>query len=140
MLSQLLVLPSLLTLILPTVAFPGGLYEGSHGPLPHKEPVFTLTNITYNDEIIYSTPAHLAVADGTIEFNFTNTAVPYTTHCKATSLQAFDFFYGSQAYPCDVPAGAVAGTSANFTFSKLDGAINLNQTWTHDDRGWGRKE
>ncbi|OCL10476.1 hypothetical protein AOQ84DRAFT_215440 [Glonium stellatum] len=97
-----------------------------------KNAVFTLHDINYSSYIIYSTPAHLAVAQGHIEFNLTNTDVPYTTHCSAYSSQVFNFFYGNIVYQCDAPTGegVTAASSANFTFSEPDGVFNVNQTWS----------
>jgi hypothetical protein len=95
-------------------------------------PVFTLHNITYGSSITYSTPAHLAVAEGQIEFNLTNTAIPYTTHCSGFSSRLSEFFYGEIVYQCDAPTGEGVNkdASAKFTFSKPDGAFNVNQTWS----------
>jgi hypothetical protein len=46
--------------------------------------VFNLKDIEFSANYIYSTPAHLAVSSGSISFNLTNPAVPYTTSCSAT--------------------------------------------------------
>jgi hypothetical protein len=96
------------------------------------DPLFILQDIIYSSSAIYSTPAHLAVAQGHIEFNLTNTAVPYETHCKADGLSRIpEFFYGDVVYQCDAPTGEGVGSkaSANFTFAKADGTFNVNQTW-----------
>jgi hypothetical protein len=58
----------------------------------HKHPIFTLHDITYWSSLRYSTASHLAVAEGQISFNLTNTAIPYTTHCIAFSSRVFEFF------------------------------------------------
>jgi hypothetical protein len=118
MLNPLLFSSSLLAILLPVAALPA----------PH---LFTLKDITYSSEIIYSTPAHLAVADATISFNLTNKVLPYTTHCTATSLRYPDFFYGEIVYQCATPTGAGVGpvASANFTFSEPGGVFTVNQTW-----------
>jgi hypothetical protein len=118
MVNSLLIASSLLPILAIAAALP---------PLP----LFTLRDITYSSEIIYSTPAHLAVSDATISFNLTNKALPYTTHCTATSLRYPDFFYGELVYKCDAPSGAGIGpaASANFTFSYPDGVFSVNQTW-----------
>jgi hypothetical protein len=102
--------------------------------------VFTLKDIIYSSQIIYSTPAHLAVADGHIEFNLTNSAVPYTTHCSGSSEWLYDFFYGNIVYICDAPTGegVAEGASANFTFSNPAGAFAVNQTWS--EPSWGHYE
>jgi len=96
-----------------------------------KKATFTLHDITYSSQMIYSTPAHLAVSSGTIAFNLTNTAVGYTTHCTASSSQLTDYFYGNIDYTCDAPPpSAGADAAASFTFSKPDGAFTVNETWS----------
>ncbi|OCK99911.1 uncharacterized protein K441DRAFT_537182, partial [Cenococcum geophilum 1.58] len=94
------------------------------------KPVFTLKDITYSSQIIYSTPTHLAVADGHIEFNLTNSAVPYTTHCSGSSQWLYNFFYGNIVYICNARTGEgmAKGASANFTFSNPAGTFTVNQT------------
>ncbi|KAH8649484.1 hypothetical protein BGZ60DRAFT_422446 [Tricladium varicosporioides] len=95
------------------------------------KPVFTLHNITYHSSVVYSTPAHLATKYGTVEFNLTNTAIPYTTHCIANSQQYPDFFYGDIIYTCDAPpATAGANAKATFTFSYPGQSFAVNQTWS----------
>jgi hypothetical protein len=106
------------------------------------KPVFTLKDITYSSQIIYSTPAHLAVADGHIEFNLTNSAVPYTTHCSGSSEWLYDFFYGNIVYICDARTGegVAKGASANFTFSNPAGTFAVNQTWSEPSRGHDERD
>lgn len=105
--------------------------------------VFTLKNITYSSSLTYSTPAHLAVSEGQISFNLTNSALSYTTHCTGYSSRLTDFFYGDIWYQCDAVTGKEVGTgaTANFTFSKPDGTFNVNQTWSCErgDRGHTEK-
>lgn len=103
--------------------------------------VFTLKDIIYSFQIIYSTPAHLAVAGGHIEFNLTNSAEPYTTHCSGLSDWLYNFFYGNVVYICDARTGVgvAEGASANFTFSNPAGTFAVNKTWSepgqeHDER------
>ncbi|KAF2396455.1 hypothetical protein EJ06DRAFT_240766 [Trichodelitschia bisporula] len=110
-----LLLPFLLA---PTLASPTG---------SPRHATFTLSNINYNSSMIYSTPAHLAVSEGYIDFDLENSAVPYTAHCSAYSSRGFGFFFGDQVYQCTVPAG-----SASFTFSQPDGVFNVNETWTQE--------
>jgi len=123
--------------ILPLVAS----VPAAHHP-KHHDLIFTLHNITYSSEVIYSTPAHLAVADATIAFNLTNTAVPYTTHCTASSMREFNFFYGEIVYKCNPPteAGISPGASANFTFSQPDGVFTVNQTWAGEEHEHGHEK
>jgi hypothetical protein len=117
-------LPLLFTSFLPVILPVAPLAAAHH-------PELALHNITYSSEIIYSTPAHLAVAYATIDFNLTNTAIPYTTYCTASSEREFNFFYGEIVYNCNTPAGVGVGpdASANFTFNQPDGTFNVNQTW-----------
>lgn len=91
--------------------------------------VFTLSNIEYTESMVYSTPAHLAVADGHITFNLSNTAVPYITYCEAYGYHLTQYFYGEFTYNCDSLTGVEAGAGSNFTFSRPDGVLNVNQTW-----------
>lgn len=77
---------------------PSGL-ECRRPPRPcNKDIVFTLSDITYESNYVYSTPAHLATSLGTIKFNLTNPAEPYVTHCMAQSTRYSGFFYGDQTY------------------------------------------
>lgn len=100
-------------------------------------PVFTLHSITYWSSLTYSTPAHLAVAEGYINFNLTNTAVPYTTYCTGFSSRPFVFFFGDVIYQCNIPIGDGVGNeaSAQFTFSEPGGVFNVNQTLSCDSGG-----
>ena len=134
-------LPAPLLLLLLLFTTPSTSAPGSSCPSPSNpghnharctttHPLLTLDNITYSSSTIYSTPAHLAVAQGTISFNLSTSAVPYTTHCSAFSSQPYDFFYGNVVYRCDTPVGegVEAGAQAVFTFS-VDGTFAVNQTW-----------
>jgi hypothetical protein len=105
----------------------------------NDHPIFTLHNITYSDETIYSTPAHLAVAGASIQFNLTNSAVSYTTECSAYAGDWAwpTFFWGDVVYNCKVPAGEdAAQVSTNFTYSS-SGNIQLNSTWSCGE--WDKK-
>ncbi|XTI90476.1 hypothetical protein V2W45_1522251 [Cenococcum geophilum] len=118
----------LLALLLPIF-----LFTTSSTSYPFEgKPVFTLKDITYSSQIIYSTPTHLAVADGHIEFNLTNSAVPYTTHCSGSSQWLYNFFYGNIVYICNARTGEgmAKGASANFTFSNPAGTFTQNANWT----------
>jgi hypothetical protein len=107
-------------------------YKPPHHTKCNKHPTFTLHDITFQSSMTYSTPAHLAVAEGHISFNLNSTAVPYTTHCVASSSSWPGFFYGEIVYRCDVPTGQGVGpeASANFTFSRPESTFNVNQTWS----------
>jgi hypothetical protein len=124
-------IPLLVLLASPSTSTPIDFYSPPSKAGHHQSrytpihPLFTLHNITYSSSIIYSTPAHLAVAEGIVSFNLSNSAIPYTTYCSGSSSQIYDFFYGNIAYKCD----SSPGMSALFTFSKLDGTFAVNQTW-----------
>jgi hypothetical protein len=105
------------------------------------QPLFTISDIIYSSSTTYSTPAHRATTGGTISFNLTNKALPYTTHCTATGMRYPGFFYGEMVYQCDTPTGAGVGpvASANFTFSYPGGVFSVNQTWGAGDSPQGEK-
>ncbi|KAF2196987.1 hypothetical protein GQ43DRAFT_356358, partial [Delitschia confertaspora ATCC 74209] len=89
---------------------------------------FTLSEITYHSNMIYSTPAHLAVYGGDISFNLTNSAVQPKTvsHCTARGMHLQDMFYGEIVYQC--------GDNTNFTYARPLNTFVINQTWTDDSR------
>jgi hypothetical protein len=105
-----------------------------HGKCNKKAASFTLKDIYFSSSVIYSTPAHLAVSQGHVEFNITNSAVPYKTHCQADSVGRLpDFFYGDVVYQCDAPTGKGKGNGTGittFTFSKSAGTFNVTQAWS----------
>jgi hypothetical protein len=96
--------------------------------------------------MIYSTPAHLAVAEGTVTFNLSNSAVSYVTHCAASSSRGFGFFFGDQTFNCDAVPNQPVADAAVFTFSEPDGTFKVNATWVCDEaaqpkpKGGGKKE
>jgi len=91
--------------------------------------VFTLKDIEFSANYIYSTPAHLAVSSGSISFNLTSPAVPYTTSCSATCHDYPGVYCaGWEVWQCTTPAGAPAGASASFSFEDA-GFFNVTQTW-----------
>lgn len=109
-------LSSLLLLAPAVLAYPG-----------HPVPEFKLHHVLFNSSYRFSTPAHYLTGKGIVSFDLINSAVPYTTHCSASSLRQFQYFYGDVVYSCD-PVPNVVG-STNFTFSS-SGAMVVNQTWT----------
>jgi hypothetical protein len=136
-----LFIPLLLILTSPSTSTPVDSYlpplESRHhqNRCETTHPLLTLHNITYSSSIIYSTPAHLAVAEGTVSFNLSNSAIPSTMHCSGFSNQIYSFFYGNIIYSCDSSTGNgdAEGTSAVFTFSDPDGTFAVNQTWACTD-------
>lgn len=126
----------------PTTAYsPRSDVEHRQARCTNAHPLLTLHDITFSSSIIYSTPAHLAVAEGTVSFNLSNSAVPYKTHCSASSSQIYSFFYGNFVYNCDPPVGngVKPGASAVFTFSEPDGTFAVNQTYGCDDKKFHKK-
>ncbi|KAE9369817.1 hypothetical protein N431DRAFT_381161 [Stipitochalara longipes BDJ] len=105
-------------------------------PKTHRSdhPIFILHNITYYSSTVYSTPAHLAVADASIQFNLTNTAVSYTTECSAFLDADPAVFYGNQNFSCKVPASVDPEASTNFTYA-ANGAFEIYSTWSHGSYG-----
>ena len=101
-----------------------------------------LKDIIYFFQIIYSAPAHLTVADGHIEFNLTNSAEPYTTHCSGSSEWLYDIFYGNVVDICDARTGEgeAEGASANFTFSNPAGTFAVNKTWSEPGQGHDERD
>jgi hypothetical protein len=90
-----------------------------------------LSNVNYGSFWIYSTPAHLAVAQGKVGFTVLNNLVGAPITCTATSMQEFSFFVGTQAYNCDVskmPANMEAKLS--FTFDTANGGtVGVAASW-----------
>jgi hypothetical protein len=89
---------------------------------------FFLSNFAYYDSIIYSTPSHLAVAYGSVSFDFYNNAIEETVTCTASSRQAWNFFYGNIVYNCTSPVEDQG--VATFTFNQTDGMVCVNETWS----------
>ncbi|TAQ90958.1 hypothetical protein B7494_g710 [Chlorociboria aeruginascens] len=98
-----------------------------------EPPVFTLHNIAYSAEEIYTTPAHLAVSQGFMAFNLTSTAVAYSTNCSAVSDMIPSFYYGNIVYQCDPLPGPAPVIASNFTYDEPTGQFSVNQTWNCDD-------
>ena len=89
---------------------------------------FFLSNFAYYDSIIYSTPSHLAVAYGSVSFDFYNSAIEATVTCMASNGQAWNFFYGNIVYNCKGPVEDLG--VATFTFNQTDGTVGVNETWS----------
>src|ERR1700712_3452367 len=64
-------------------------------------PSFNLGNIQYYSYLVYSTPSHLAVSQGFVNFTLLNSASISRTSCQGTSSTPFDFFRGERDYPCE---------------------------------------
>jgi len=96
-----------------------------HPPPPcNTIPTFTLSNITYYSYLIYSTPAHLAVSQGSVNFTLTNSATSSSVFCAANSGQPFAFFSGNIIYNC-----TSGPDSPTFEYTTTD-LFQVNATWT----------
>ncbi|KAF2673313.1 hypothetical protein BT63DRAFT_421479 [Microthyrium microscopicum] len=95
----------------------------------------TLSNLTYNSEVNYSTPAHLAVKDGNIVFNLSNNDANTAFQCMGTSMDYPVFFSSDQIFNCTAVTPTQPGwlsDFASFAFSLADTAIAVNMTWWKD--------
>jgi hypothetical protein len=88
---------------------------------------WTVHGFDYHASYIYTTPAHQN-SNGYVHFNLSNTAVPYTATCSATSSQLTDFYYGNQWYPCVLPSTAPAGATVSFQFNRPTGELDITET------------
>ncbi|KAK0657021.1 hypothetical protein B0T16DRAFT_385633 [Cercophora newfieldiana] len=82
----------------------------------------------YRSSVIYTFPSH-RIANGYVDFNLTNLALPSTMTCSASSVQVMDFFYGNQWFKCLDPAG----NDAEFQFDKASGRVDIQQKWECTD-------
>ncbi|KAL2132845.1 hypothetical protein VTI74DRAFT_3244 [Chaetomium olivicolor] len=92
-----------------------------------KSMSWTASNFDFQASVIYTTPAHLGLADGYASFDLFNPADQSTTHCHAASHQFPDFFYGTVQYKCD-------DTRSSFDFNRVSGQLRVNQSWVCSDR------
>ncbi|CAI0645041.1 hypothetical protein COL154_010466 [Colletotrichum chrysophilum] len=104
--------------------------EPTCGQKSGKLSEWTLTDFDFHASYIFTTPAHQN-SWGYVSFNVSNPVLDYTVSCSAASSRLNDFFYGEMVYDCKAPDGESATTS--FTFSRPDGALALNQSWTCND-------
>jgi hypothetical protein len=94
---------------------------------PWKEaPKFEITNYHFQSSEIWSTPSHRAVTQAIVNFTLTNTDVPSSVYCQASSNEDFTWFSGNQIYSCQ--SGQIGST--NFTFNYAGGGyLKVNETW-----------
>jgi hypothetical protein len=117
---------------LKVVAFATWAYMATASPVRHPDnPEITLWGIKFTSTVIYSSPSHMAVATGTIDFTVENSLLSYTLSCQAYASRYPEIFYGEIPYECEAPADSLGG--GTFTFSRPDGAITLNQTWVDEE-------
>lgn len=101
-----------------------------------KDLKWTVHGFDYHASYLFTTPAHQN-SWGYVNFNLTNTAVPYTASCSAASNQLSDFFYGTQWYTCTLPATAPVGAAVTFTYNRPSGELDVNETVVCDGKGTG---
>jgi hypothetical protein len=132
----------LFTLTLLTLALPaevvGAVDDGSPAPPPPSCDVLSkarlslvLSRFTYGASWVYSTPAHVAIAQGRVTFTVLNNLVDGTIACDETSLQEFSFFVGAPAYGCDVSKmPANMGAELSLTFDTANGGtVGITASW-----------
>lgn len=96
---------------------------------------WTVEDFDYHASYIFSTPAHQN-SWGYVDFNLSNPAVPDVLEsCSAASSQLEDFFYGTVVYQCALNATSTsAKTPPTFSFNRITGELDVNQTWTCYDK------
>jgi len=112
-------------------------------------PVFlALSNLTFNTTTIYSTPAHLAVAQATLGFKLYNGATMSTWNCVGYGYDLWDWFRGESQFNC-TPAAAQPGlpawpdqtysasgpmgpmnSSVSFRYVGAPETVSMNATWS----------
>ncbi|KAK4462859.1 hypothetical protein QBC42DRAFT_223996 [Cladorrhinum samala] len=124
---------SLLTLVAATPVSPRGADGKScSAPDPVKKCEKSLSGLQwtvhgfdYHASYIFTNPAHQN-SWGYVNFNISNSIVPYTASCSAASSQLSDFFYGTQEYACTlVGSGAPAGAAVKFKYSRPSGQLDI---------------
>lgn len=59
---------------------------------------FEITDFTFNSKAIYSTPAHLATSEGTVDFDFGVSAKKNPIHCSAESVSTYPNYFDGKVY------------------------------------------
>ncbi|KAK3988890.1 hypothetical protein QBC44DRAFT_95803 [Cladorrhinum sp. PSN332] len=89
---------------------------------------WTVHGFDYHASYIFTNPAHQN-SWGYVNFNISNSVVPYTASCSAASNQLSDFFYGTQEYNCQlIGQGAPAGAGVKFKFSRPSGQLDIKES------------
>jgi hypothetical protein len=91
-----------------------------------------LSDLRYNASWVYSTPAHLATAQGLVGFTLLNNLLPAPIYCSASSTTEFSFFSGGFPYGCDVSkVPAAVGAKVAFTFDTAEGGtVAVAASWS----------
>ncbi|KAK4222478.1 hypothetical protein QBC38DRAFT_81827 [Podospora fimiseda] len=129
----------LLSLFSLALANPVGTHNNNGKSCPAPDPVkkcekslsnlkWTVHGFDYHASYIFTTPAHQN-SWGYVNFNISNSIVPYTASCAAASSQLSDFFYGTQEYNCQlIGEGVAAGAAVNFKFSRPSGQLDISES------------
>jgi hypothetical protein len=88
-------------------------------------PEFILQDIKYYSYLVYSTPAHLAVSEGFINFTLTNTADRSDVFCNGEGGTPFTFFNGDLIYHCSTSHGY-----PSFRYTFPSNLFQVNTTWS----------
>jgi Alternaria alternata allergen 1 len=90
---------------------------------------FILENINYYSYLAYSTPAHLAVSEGFINFTLTKTADGSNAYCYGEGGTPFNFFNGDIIYHCSDFQTSSSSSSSSFKYSYPSNLFQVNATW-----------
>ncbi|KAK4158898.1 hypothetical protein QBC43DRAFT_138635 [Cladorrhinum sp. PSN259] len=85
---------------------------------------WTVHGFDYHASYIFTTPAHQN-SWGYVNFNISNSIVPYTASCSAASSQLSEFFFGTQEYTCTLIGNAPAGAAVKFKYSRPTGQLDI---------------
>lgn len=103
---------------------------------------FTLSNITYESHLTYSTPAHVASSYATLTFNLTDSRA-YKASCSAFDSGGIaSWFNYPQNFTCTRLTGEYLSGDGSFMY--VGYSLQVNETWNADgyvhrpsSRGWG---
>jgi hypothetical protein len=68
-------------------------------------PSLSLSNILFSTYWAFTTPSHLALNKGTIDFTITNSAVDDNIVCSGVNSNSWAVFYPTTVYHCTYPDG-----------------------------------
>ena len=88
-------------------------------------PYFILQDIKFYSYVIYSTPAHLAVSEGFINFTLTNTADWSNAFCSGEGGTPFTSFNGDLIYHC-----STGHIYPSFRYTFPSNLFQVNATWS----------
>jgi hypothetical protein len=94
-------LPCLLLTILPLIP-----YTYADGAAAFT---LSLTNVLYSTYWAFTSPSHLAVNTGSVNFTIANSAIDNGIPCYGVNSNSWAVFYPSTVYQCDVPDAGSKG-------------------------------